>query len=47
MRIKIEPAVSGDIDALVALLDILFSIEQDFTPNVSAQRSGLELLLAS
>ena len=47
MTISIEHADAGDIDALVELLSILFSIEQDFVPNESAQRSGLQLLLAS
>jgi GNAT superfamily N-acetyltransferase len=46
MTISIEKAGAGDIDALVELLSILFSIEQDFVPNESAQRSGLQLLLA-
>lgn len=45
MTISIEQAKAGDIDALVELLSILFSIEQDFTPDESAQRCGLQLLL--
>lgn len=47
MDICIEGAGMGDIDALIGLLDTLFSIEQDFTPDPVAQRRGLELLLAS
>lgn len=47
MPIMTGPAQRSDIDALVALLNVLFSIEQDFTPNEAAQRRGLELLLAS
>ncbi len=47
MPITIDPAHTGDIDSLVNLLNVLFSIEQDFTPNEAAQRRGLELLLAS
>ena len=47
MPITIEHADACDIDALVELLNVLFSIEQDFTPNESAQRSGLQLILAS
>jgi GNAT superfamily N-acetyltransferase len=47
MSILVEAAVPADIDALIRLLDILFSIEQDFRPDHVAQRRGLELLLAS
>ena len=46
MTISIEQADTGDIDALTGLLTTLFSIEQDFVPNKSAQRSGLQLLMA-
>jgi len=45
MSIRIESANAQDVDALVALLNILFSIEQDFTPDEAAQRRGLQLLL--
>lgn len=41
----IQPAQYEDIPALIALLDALFTIEQDFTPNHAAQQKGLELLL--
>ncbi len=41
----IQPAQHEDIPALIALLDALFTIEQDFTPNHAAQQKGLELLL--
>ncbi|MDR2031571.1 MAG: GNAT family N-acetyltransferase [Azoarcus sp.] len=41
----IEPASAADIPALIELLDILFSIEQDFRPDAEKQRRGLELLL--
>ena len=47
MPITTDYAQSSDINALVGLLNALFSIEQDFTPNEAAQRRGLELLLAS
>lgn len=47
MLITTDFARTSDIDALVALLDVLFSIEQDFIPDEAAQRQGLELLLAS
>ncbi|WP_298217736.1 GNAT family N-acetyltransferase [Halothiobacillus sp.] len=46
MDFHIGPATSEDIDALVALLFALFSIEQDFVPDEVAQRRGLALLLA-
>jgi GNAT superfamily N-acetyltransferase len=36
-----------DIDTMSMLLDQLFSIEQDFTPDYSKQRHGLEKLLAA
>ena len=45
-RIDIAPATAADIPALIGLLNILFSIEQDFRPDAEAQRRGLELLLA-
>ena len=44
--ICIEGAQIGDVDALICLLNTLFSIEQDFRPNPVAQQRGLELLLA-
>ncbi len=47
MSIEIEEANAGDIEALVKLLNILFSIEQDFRPDETAQRKGLQLLLES
>ena len=42
----IEPAPPADIPALIELLHILFSIEQDFQPDAKKQQRGLELLLA-
>jgi GNAT superfamily N-acetyltransferase len=45
MSITIKPATANDLESLVALLNILFSIEQDFTPDETAQRRGLEMLL--
>ena len=46
MNIAIDHARAGDIDAMCELLNILFSIEQDFVPDELAQRRGLGLLLA-
>jgi GNAT superfamily N-acetyltransferase len=47
MSIHIESANAQDVDALVELLNVLFSIEQDFTPDEAAQRKGLQLLLGN
>jgi GNAT superfamily N-acetyltransferase len=44
---KIRQATAIDIDAMLILLDQLFSIEQDFKPNRTKQRTGLEKLLAA
>lgn len=41
----IQAARREDIPALILLLDTLFTIEQDFTPDHSTQQKGLELLL--
>lgn len=46
MNIAIDHAQAGDIDAMCALLNLLFSIEQDFVPDSAVQRRGLTLLLA-
>ncbi len=43
--VRIRPAVVADIDVLEHLLNQLFTIEQDFTPDSNKQRRGLELLL--
>lgn len=45
MAISIESAHAGDMEAMVKLLSLLFSIEQDFSPDETAQRQGLQLLL--
>lgn len=42
----IRPALPGDIDGLVGLLRILFSIEVDFAFDGARQRQGLAMLLA-
>lgn len=46
MDVRIRPAASGDVDGLVRLLGVLFSIESDFRPDEARQRRGLALLLA-
>ncbi len=43
----ITPASEADIPELIELLGVLFSIEQDFTPDPDKQRRGLSALLAS
>ena len=43
---RIERARPQDMPALVALLDTLFAIEADFSPDRAKQQRGLELLLA-
>jgi GNAT superfamily N-acetyltransferase len=43
----ITPATAADIPDLIELLGVLFSIEQDFTPDTDKQRRGLAALLAS
>lgn len=42
---KLRTAVASDIESLQHLLEALFTIEQDFTPDREKQRRGLELLL--
>lgn len=46
-RVSIASASEADIPDLIALLGVLFSIEQDFTPDPEKQRRGLTALLAS
>jgi ribosomal protein S18 acetylase RimI-like enzyme len=47
MPISIRRATAADVEALVALLADLFSIEADFRPDADRQRRGLALLLES
>ncbi|NTW48562.1 MAG: GNAT family N-acetyltransferase [Chlorobiales bacterium] len=44
-EISVRPAEPNDIDDLLDLLKILFSIEIDFTFNDTVQREGLRLML--
>lgn len=44
--LEFVPAVAVDVPQLVALLDELFRIEQDFHPDPDKQRRGLEMLIA-
>jgi ribosomal protein S18 acetylase RimI-like enzyme len=46
MGFHVRRATLDDLPALVRLLDALFSIEADFTPDPERQRDGLLLLLA-
>ncbi|MDR2364290.1 MAG: GNAT family N-acetyltransferase [Zoogloeaceae bacterium] len=43
--IRVEAAAASDVPVLCALLALLFSIEQDFCPDLEKQRRGLECLL--
>lgn len=43
--VVIRPAVREDLHPLVALLEALFSIEEDFAANSARQLRGLELML--
>lgn len=43
--ITYNEAIETDIADLVSLLSVLFSIEKDFTPDLTNQQKGLELLL--
>lgn len=45
VQVDIRPAVSSDIEALTSLLEILFSVEEDFFFDRTLQRRGLELML--
>ncbi len=45
--VKVEPAQLTDLDDLVNLLNILFSQESEFKPNVDAQKKGLSLILSN
>lgn len=47
LAIDIRPARITDMDAMVGLLEALFSIEKDFVFNAARHRAGLELLLRS
>jgi len=42
----VRPARFGDLDDLVRLLSLLFSIEADFQPDPERQRRGLALMLS-
>jgi ribosomal protein S18 acetylase RimI-like enzyme len=43
---QIEPAALADIPALCQLLEQLFEQEAEFTPDLDAQRRGLQMILA-
>ncbi|MDF9392670.1 MULTISPECIES: GNAT family N-acetyltransferase [Methylococcus] len=45
MAIMIRPAEMRDVEAMVELLGVLFSIEADFTFDPDRQRRGLALLI--
>jgi GNAT superfamily N-acetyltransferase len=43
--VTVRPAVPADLDAMVQLLQALFAVEEDFSPDPLRQRQGLKLLL--
>jgi GNAT superfamily N-acetyltransferase len=43
----VRPARAEDLENMVGLLEILFSLETDFAPNPERQRSALRLILES
>ena len=45
IHIEVRPAVPGDIAVLTTLLELLFSIEEDFHVDDAKQRKGLELMM--
>ncbi|ABS27228.1 GNAT family N-acetyltransferase [Anaeromyxobacter sp. Fw109-5] len=45
-EVAIRSATPADLERLVRLLEILFSIEADFRPDPERQRRGLALMLA-
>lgn len=45
--IQLSPACPQDMPQMIALLDDLFGIEQDFAANAAKQEAGLQQLLAS
>jgi GNAT superfamily N-acetyltransferase len=47
LRVSIRAATTADLERLVALLAVLFSIEQDFVADQGRQRQGLALMLAN
>jgi len=47
MSFTITEAVAADLPDLIRLLNLLFSIEQDFTPDHDKQSRGLSALLES
>lgn len=47
MKTTIDRATARDVPAMIALLDVLFRIEQDFRPDHVKQQRGLEMLLKS
>jgi GNAT superfamily N-acetyltransferase len=43
--ITVRRAAPGDLEAMVRLLEVLFSIEADFRPDPARQRRGLALMI--
>jgi ribosomal protein S18 acetylase RimI-like enzyme len=47
MKVSVRPAEPRDIDAMVSLLETLFTIEADFAFDAAKHRAGLKVLLES
>jgi GNAT superfamily N-acetyltransferase len=45
--IELRPASENDIPGLLELLAMLFTLEQDFSPDADKQRRGLSMLMRS
>jgi ribosomal protein S18 acetylase RimI-like enzyme len=45
MAVQFRRATPDDLEALIGLLNLLFSLEADFEPNPAKQRDGLTLML--
>lgn len=45
-NVVIRPARPEDIDSMVKLISLIFSVEEDFSVDVAKQRSGLEMFFA-
>jgi ribosomal protein S18 acetylase RimI-like enzyme len=45
--IEVRPAVPGDVAVLTTLLELLFSVEEDFHFDLARQRKGLELMMSN
>ena len=47
LSVKVRHGATADLSSMTNLLEQLFSIESDFTPNIRKQRQGLATLMQS